>query len=141
MFKAAAFALSALALSGVASAAFAASPVGDWKTPSKNGVVHVSECGDSLCGKLIDGDDLRATPGLTDKLNQDASLRTRPLKGLPLFYGLKGGPTEWSGGSVYNPEDGKTYHGSIKLVDDNTLKLTGCVVAPFCKTQTWTRMN
>ena len=141
MFKAAAFALSALALSGVASAAFAASPVGDWKTPSKNGVVHVSECGDSLCGKLIDGDDLRTTPGLTDKLNQDASLRTRPLKGLPLFYGLKGGPTEWSGGSVYNPEDGKTYHGSIKLVDDNTLKLTGCVVAPFCKTQTWTRMN
>jgi len=124
-----------------AAAAFAASPVGDWRTPTKNGLVHVSECGDGLCGKLVDGDDLRAHPDAKDVRNQDPKLRDRPLKGLTIFYDVKGGPTEWTGGSVYNPEDGKTYHGSIKLVDDNTLQLTGCVIAPFCKTQTWTRVK
>jgi len=133
--------LAVLFAAAASAAAMAASPVGDWKTPAKNGVVHVSECGDAICGKLIDGDDIRANPATPDARNQDASLRSRPLKGLPLFYGVKGGPTEWSGGSVYNPEDGKTYHGSIKLVDDDTLKLTGCIMAPFCKTQTWTRVK
>lgn len=139
LIKTAALALCAAA--ALSSAALAASPVGEWKTPEKNGVVKVSECGDAICGKLIDGDDIKANPAITDMRNQDTSLRTRPLKGLPLFYGVKGGPTEWSGGSVYNPEDGKTYHGSIKLVDENTLKLTGCVMAPFCKSQTWTRVQ
>jgi len=131
----------ALALAAVSTGAIAASPVGDWKTPAKNGVVRVSECGDAICGKIVDGDDIRANPDVKDLNNQDASLRSRPLKGLTLFYGVKGGPTEWSGGSVYNPEDGKTYHGSIKLVDDDTLKLTGCVIAPFCKSQIWTRIK
>jgi len=139
LIKTAALALCAAA--ALSSATLAASPVGEWKTPEKNGVVKVSECGDAICGKLIDGDDIKANPAITDMRNQDTSLRTRPLKGLPLFYGVKGGPTEWSGGSVYNPEDGKTYHGSIKLVDENTLKLTGCVMAPFCKSQTWTRVQ
>jgi uncharacterized protein (DUF2147 family) len=139
MMKSAALALSFAAVS--ATAALAASPVGDWKTPEHNGVVHISECGGALCGKVVDGDDIRANPDVMDTRNADPAKRSRPMKGLPLFYGIAGGPTEWSGGSVYNPEDGKTYHGSIKLLDDNTLKLTGCVVAPFCKSQTWTRIR
>ena len=140
MIKAFTLAISLAAAS--ATVALAASPVGDWKTPEHDGVVHVSECeGGALCGKVVDGDDIRSNPNVADMKNQDPSKRSRLMKGLTLFSGVKGGPTEWSGGSVYNPEDGKTYHGSIKLVDDNTLKLTGCVIAPFCKSQTWTRMR
>jgi uncharacterized protein (DUF2147 family) len=124
------------------STAFAAEgPEGLWQTPDNGGVVQVSACGDALCGHVVTSDRIKADPGITDMKNQDASQRSRPLKGLPLFYGVKGGPTEWSGGSVYNPEDGKTYKGSIKLVDASTLKLTGCVFAPFCKTETWTRIK
>ncbi len=133
--------LAVLCAAALSSTAMAASPVGDWNTPAKHGVVRVSECGDAICGKIVDGDDIRANAAAADLHNQDAALRSRPLKGLPLFYGVKGGPSEWSGGSVYNPEDGKTYHGSIKLVDEDTLKLTGCIMAPFCKTQTWTRVK
>jgi len=133
--------LALLSAAALSTAALAASPVGDWKTPEKNGVVKVTECGDAICGKLMDGDDIRANPAIPDARNSDVSLRTRPLKGLTLFSGVKGGPTEWKGGTVYNPEDGKTYHGSIKLVDDDTLKLTGCIVYPLCKTQTWTRIK
>lgn len=131
----------AFALAGAAQA-FAASPVGEWSTPDKHGVVSISECdGGALCGKIVNGDDIRANPGALDVKNQDASKRTRTLKGMTIFYGVTGGPTEWKGGSVYNPEDGKTYHGSIKLVDDDTLTLSGCVWGPLCKSQTWHRIK
>ncbi len=29
--------------------------------------------------------------------------------------GFSGGPTQWKGGRVYNPDDGGTYKGTIKL--------------------------
>jgi uncharacterized protein (DUF2147 family) len=135
-------ALAVLLTACACASALAATPVGDWKTPEHNGVVRISQCdGDALCGKLVDGDDLRADPDVRDTRNQDPAKRARLMKGLTLFDGVKGGPTEWTGGSLYNPEDGKTYHGSIKLVDANTLKLTGCVFAPFCRSQTWTRLK
>jgi uncharacterized protein (DUF2147 family) len=125
-----------------ASAAFAApGPEGTWQTPDNGGIVEVTACGDALCGHILTSDRIKTHPDQTDERNQDAALRTRPLKGLTLFSGVKGGPTEWSGGSVYNPEDGKTYKGSIKMIDANTLKLTGCVFAPFCKSETWTRIK
>ena len=45
------------------------------------------------------------------------------------------------GGSVYNPADGRTYRGTITMTGDNSLRLRGCIVAPLCKTQTWTRIQ
>ncbi len=52
-----------------------------------------------------------------------------------------GTPDKWNG-QVYNPEDGKTYSGSITLKSANELDLQGCVGGGlFCKTQTWARTN
>ena len=47
----------------------------------------------------------------------------------------------WTGGTVYNPDDGRTYSGKITPVDVNHLKLRGCVFYPLCKTETWTRIQ
>ncbi len=44
-------------------------------------------------------------------------------------------------GSLYNPNDGKTYSGSLKLTGPNTLEVAGCVMSVFCKRQTWTRVK
>ncbi len=50
------------------------------------------------------------------------------------------GANKWSG-QVYNPEDGKTYSGSITLQDASTIKLQGCLLGGMiCKTSTWTRV-
>ena len=76
-----------------------------------------------------------------DEHNKDASQRNRTLRGLPMLSGFTGGPTEWRGGSVYNPADGGTYRGTITMTGDNSLRLRGCIVAPLCKTQTWTRIQ
>ena len=134
--------VTALGVLLTAAPALAASTlVGDWKTPEKNGVVRIYECGAALCGKVVAGDDLTAHPDATDVKNKDASLRSRPMKGLVIFSGLTGGPKEYKGALLYNPADGGAYHGAITMVDDNTLKLTGCVVFPFCQTQVWHRAN
>ncbi len=130
----------AAALAG-ATAAQAAEPFGLWATPSHGGQVQISPCGAALCGRLITADNIRANPALTDINNRDPALRKRPVKGLPMLTGFIGGPARWTGGRVYNPEDGRTYSGSIELVSADRLKLRGCVIAPLCKTQVWTRVK
>jgi uncharacterized protein (DUF2147 family) len=94
-----------------------------------------------LCGKVVTSDRIKADPALADTKNRNAALRARPLKDLQILQGFTGGPPQWKGGTVYNPEDGGTYKGSIKLVDPDTLRLTGCIFAPLCKTETWRRIK
>lgn len=130
-----------LAVPAVAAPAIAAEPTGLWQTPTRGGQVEIFKCGASLCGRLVSSEGLRADPNLKDLNNANASLRARGLKGLTILTGFSGGPKEWTGGNIYNAEDGKTYSGSITLDGDDTLKLRGCVVAPLCKTQTWTRLR
>lgn len=42
-------------------------------------------------------------------------------------------------GTVTDPADNKTYSGKA-TVTGNTLKLTGCALAIFCKSQIWSRL-
>ena len=125
----------------LAAPALAADPTGVWQTPTNGGQVRISRCGQALCGVLVTSNHIRATPNMLDDKNRDASLRTRTLRNLPLLNGFTGGPTEWRGGTVYNPDDGRTYSGSITMQNDNTLRLQGCVVRPLCRNQTWTRVR
>ena len=127
--------LAAAALAtALASPALAGDPTGLWQ-------VRISRCGQALCGTLVTSNHIRADPNVRDEHNRDASLRGRTLRNLPMLSGFTGGPTEWRNGSVYNPADGRTYRGTITMNGDNSLNLRGCVVAPLCKTQTWTRIQ
>jgi len=123
----------AAALSGHADVA------GLWRTPSKDGLVEISHCGASICGRLVSSANIKTHPGLKDAHNRDASLRNRPLKGVMLLEGFSGGPSEWTGGRIYNPEDGGIYHATVTVTGPRELKLQGCIVAPFCKSQVWKR--
>lgn len=134
--------LAAAALAtALASPALAADPTGLWQTPTNGGQVRIARCGEALCGTLVTSDHIRADANARDVRNRDASQRGRTLRNLPMLTGFTGGPTEWRGGSVYNPADGGTYRGTITMTGDNALRLRGCIVAPLCKTQTWTRIQ
>ena len=135
------FAAAALAVSAFAAPALAGDPTGLWQTPTNGGQVRIERCGNALCGSLVTSAQIRANPDQRDIRNKDESQRDRTLRGLRMLSGFTGGPTEWRGGSVYNPEDGGTYRGTITMTNDNTLRLRGCIVAPLCKTQTWTRVQ
>jgi uncharacterized protein (DUF2147 family) len=133
--------IAALALGALASPALAADPTGLWATSANGGQVEIARCGNSLCGKLVTSAQIKTDPALKDGMNKDAAQRGRALKGLQLLYDFTGGPNKWTGGKVYNPDDGGTYSGTIEMVSDKQLKLKGCIVAPMCKTQVWNRLK
>jgi uncharacterized protein (DUF2147 family) len=135
--------LTAAAVSlAAAGTALASSPAaGIWLTGDDHGQVEIYDCGQALCGKVLTSDILKAHPDQKDDRNKDAALRGRLVKGLEFMHGFTGGPKAWKGGKVYRPEDGGTYSGELKLIDANTLKLTGCWVFPVCDSQIWTRLK
>ncbi|SEN40126.1 Uncharacterized conserved protein, DUF2147 family [Sphingomonas gellani] len=117
------------------------SAIGRWKTETRSGVVEIQRCGNSICGRLVSSEKLRTEPNLKDLNNRDASQRGRPLRGLMMLSGFQRDGDAWSGGQIYNPDDGKTYGAKLTPIGADTLKVRGCVFVPLCKTQTWTRLR
>ena len=114
---------------------------GQWRTQTRNGVVEIERCGETICGRLMRSIGLDANPALADLNNSDPKLRGRPLKGLQIMSGFVFREGAWSGGSIYNAQDGRTYRGTVTPVDADHLKVRGCIFAPLCKTETWTRLR
>ena len=124
----------------IAAGPAAAAVDGVWLSPSRAAHVQITHCGDTLCGKVISASQPKTNPNFLDVHNKNPALRTRRVIGALLLEGFMGGPTEWTGGHVYNPGDGNTYTGKLTLVDDNHLRLTGCALWVLCKSQVWTRL-
>jgi uncharacterized protein (DUF2147 family) len=145
--KANAFAAAAitcmLAFAGI-SPAKAADPKGNWFTADRDSQVRIAECGGALCGSITwlkEPNDPATGKPKTDKNNADATKRSRPLMGVSIVLGMKpAGADKWQG-QVYNAADGKTYSGSVTMIDAKTLKLEGCALGIICKAQNWTRAN
>jgi sterol desaturase/sphingolipid hydroxylase (fatty acid hydroxylase superfamily)/uncharacterized protein (DUF2147 family) len=100
----------------------------DWATPGLGAVVRLAPCADDaseLCGRLIWAWD-------------PARLR-RGAMGADMIRDFSWNGAAWSGGTLANPEDGRTYSGSIRL-DGDVLRLRGCA-GPFCQSQVWRRLS
>lgn len=115
--------------------------VGRWRTETKNGIVEIQRCGTSICGRLVTSDHLRSDPTLKDVNNSDARLRSRPLKDLQILSGFTFNGGAWTGGRIYNADDGKTYSAKVTATSPDRLSVRGCVFVPLCKTQTWVRVR
>ncbi|MDZ3830516.1 MAG: DUF2147 domain-containing protein [Sphingopyxis sp.] len=125
----------------IAMPGMAAEITGIWATGSEGGRVEIYRCGSALCGRVVDAARLRANPDLRDVRNANPALRGRKLKGLIVLKGFSGGPHEWKGGPVYDPETGDgAKHGQLRLLPGGRLELKGCV-AFFCRTKIWTRIG
>ena len=132
-----------LSLIGLALAAQAPSlddVVGRWRTETRGGVVEITRCGASICGRLVSSEHLRTDPALKDVKNRDASLRGRPLKNLMILSGFTADGESWTGGTIYNADDGRTYKAKVTPISRDRITVRGCVFVPLCKTQTWTRL-
>ena len=115
--------------------------LGHWSTPARHGVVDITTCGQSVCGHLQSSDAINANADARDTHNANATLRSQPLKGLAMLTGFVRAENGWTGGTIYNPEDGHTYRATMTLSGANTLIVKGCVIWPLCKTQTWQRIR
>ncbi len=129
---------------GAARAATADAILGTWLTDDGASKVEVTASkaadGSSVYGGKVtwlkaptrDGKPLR------DANNADASLRERPILGLPILSGFKADGGGWSGGTVYAPRAGKSYPAELSIAADGRLQLR-VNAGLLSKTDYWTR--
>jgi uncharacterized protein (DUF2147 family) len=110
---------------------------GIWRDAKNEGLLKIYSCADKLCIKITKV----KKKGVRDELNPNRALRNRHLLGVSIMSdGKKTGPVVWKG-HIYNPEDGRTYAGSLKLIKENKIKLTGCVLGGlFCNSEVWQKV-
>ncbi len=127
------------------SASAADGAVGRWKTiDDKTGkvksIVEITKAGNgTLTGKVVDI--LQSDRGPNPVCDQcDGANKNKPVKGMTILWNLKAdGSNAWSGGTILDPANGKTYKSKMKLQTGGTkLDVSGCV-AFICRAQTWVR--
>ena len=100
--------------------------VGKWKLEDGSAIVEVYKQDDVFNGRIVwlqNPTEADGTPAIDDK-NPDSKLRSRQIIGLNMLSGLKQNGSEYSGGNIYDPGNGKTYNCSMK-VEGDVLKVRG----------------
>ena len=118
--------ISMVAMLAPLATAFAQDVVGKWKLDDGSAIVEVYKQGDAFNGKIVwlqDPTEPDGSPAV-DTNNPDAKLRSRKLICLNMLSGLKKSGAEYTGGSIYDPGNGKTYNCSMK-VEGDVLKVRG----------------
>lgn len=130
-----------------ATAAFAQSPVGLWKTiDDKTGkeraLVRISESGGVFSAKI---EKLLAADAKPDaKCDQCTdSRKDQPVVGMTIMRNVKKNDDLYDGGDILDANNGKVYKVRLTLAADNkTLAVRGYVGAPMLgRTQTWQRVE
>ena len=117
--------------------------LGDWFTEGARAIVRIAPCADRLCGTIVWLWQARDEAGraATDRENADADRRGRPLLGIELLSGFRmATPGRWSDGTIYNPEDGRTYKASLRIDSADEMTVEGCVLF-ICRKQLWRRTD
>ena len=119
------------------------SPVGLWKTiddetKQAKSLIRITESGGQLSGRI--------EKLLTDKADSlceqcTGDLKDKPVLGMTILRGLKKGEEWWEGGTIMDPNNGKTYRSRLKVLDGgDKLELRGYIGTPLLgRTQTWIR--
>ena len=122
------------------------SPVGRWKTVDDvtgkpKSVVTIWEEHGKLYGrvqKLVDPDPKNPNPTCEDCTGEK---KGKPVVGLKILWDLQKDGDGWSGGTILDPSNGKTYKCLLSLEDGGTrLKVRGFIgVSVLGRTQYWLR--
>jgi len=117
--------------------------IGVWLSQIKDGKIEIYKSNGKYHGKIIwikEPNDEHGNP-IKDNFNPKTSLKSRPILNLNIVTNLvyDSEDNEWSGGTVYDPKDGKTYDCKIWL-ENGKLKLRG-YLGWFYDTKTWTRVK
>lgn len=120
--------------------------IGLWEPSNGKVRVKIEKIADKYYGKIVwlrEPIDPATNAPKVDKNNPDASMQKVPLKGYRILKDFVFDENkEWSGGTIYDPENGSTYDCVIKLKDDNTLDIRGYIgVKTFGRTDVWKRVQ
>ena len=121
----------------------ASSITGRWYTENEESVVKIYEKNGKFHGKLVWLKEPREENGSIkrDDNNPDKSKRNQKLAGLEILKDFKySGDGEWNAGTVYDPDNGKTYKARIELDGKDKLDLRGYIGVPaFGRSTVWKR--
>jgi uncharacterized protein (DUF2147 family) len=109
-------------------------PENVWLHDNKRIQIEIAPCGELLRGKIVWFKWPNGLDGLplVDLKNEDPALRSRPLLGLTVLYGLRRtGENTWEEGRIYNPDDGVNYRARISIGSDGTLRMRAYVLIPL----------
>jgi uncharacterized protein (DUF2147 family) len=97
-------------------------PIGEWETQGRKGMVRIERCSQALCGYVLDP--------------------SPKAKGETVLVDMKSkSPTEWSG-SVYSRDSGNIYYGTIAMKGPNSLWVEACALGRFfCSGNIWSRAD
>ena len=143
-----------LAVASLASAVEPADILGTWATtPSERGYakVKVFEEGGKYFGEIIwlEKPTYDASEGAewegkdkVDRNNPDKKNRNNPIVGLRIVKDMEySGKGLWEGGTIYDPENGKTYKSKMTL-DGDTLNVRGFIgFSLIGRTSQWSRVQ
>jgi uncharacterized protein (DUF2147 family) len=140
----------ALAAALIMSPAFAddSSPVGLWKniddvSGKPKALIRISESNGVLQGqieKLFRAADQEQNPKC-DKCTD--ARKDQPIIGMVLMNGLKKDGSEYTGGEILDPDNGKVYRSKMELTDGGKkLKVRGYIGVPMLgRSQVWVRQE
>ncbi len=114
------------------------SPQGIWLNEKETVAVRMARCGDAgpLCGRIV---------WLKKPYRKDGSLKRddgRPFCGLQVVRDMaRKGENRWSGGTIYDPDEGTSYRGRLRLDGADRLKVRGYILVPVLgRTMVWQRI-
>ena len=117
--------------------------VGVWLTGGKEPAkIQIYRSGDKFYGKIIWlQNPTKDNKPRVDVNNPNKSKQSQPIVGLVILKAfIFDGYDKWEDGTVYDPENGKTYSCNISLKDKNTLKVRGFIgISLLGRTEVWTR--
>lgn len=117
------FPLALATLIGAATAAHAFDPWGVWIREEGGTKFDFYNCDNKLCAKVVEVEKPEERSGIGTVILRNADKKS---------------DNNWAG-EIFNPKDGKTYTGKVKLEKAGELTLSGCLLGFLCKGETWKR--
>lgn len=132
-----------VAVAGVFSAA-AQGVTGKWKTiddetGEAKSIVEIYEQNGKIYGKVVE----ILNPAKKDAkcTKCDGADKNKPILGFVIIRGLEKDDDEYTDGDIIDPNKGKTYSCTIKLIGKDKLDVRGYLGLSFIgRSQTWTRV-
>jgi len=118
--------------------------IGVWLNQEATGKIQIFKEGGKYFGKIVwlrvTHDSVTGLPR-TDKENPDVKLKSVPLIGLVNMKDFVfDGKNEWSGGTIYDTKNGKTYKCYVKFESQTRLKIRGYIgISLIGRTTIWTK--
>ena len=114
--------------------------LGRWLTQPGDGIIEITRAADKTYqGTIIGGN----APHRVDEHNPDPARRQLPLLGQIILRGMhEDGDGALAGGTIYEPDTGRTYKCRIESLDHDRLKVRGFIgVSLLGRSQVWTRFT